>query len=615
MGVELLAKMAKSRAVRGSLLVLAAGMVIGIDMSTWLYRLIPFLQACGPSITDIDYRRGAAIIARWARTLEANRVTPVFVFDCPFTSPAKQEERLRRRAQKARRCINGQEEGDGDDGDDGDDDVIRPALINVHGPFQDAVWAALAAAGFTCVMAPAEADHQMARMCHDGDLDGIQTLDSDLLGLFCPVVFFGLNREYETQMVMLDDLHRPIELAARRPPGDRMDVDGCVSDAEGEEADDDPLDWLVDMGELWQPALLLYCCIAHSDFNKIPSIGPATAKKIVREASLEQSFADMGAGFADFLKAVAPVVHAEHARRASCSSPMSQVQVLAGMMRAYASFRRSLTFDRRRGVERPLWGGMELSEEEMAIVGRPCLDSAAAWELATGKRRRGLDLPERGDAVPNARLPHSVRVRGTMKPVRMTYDLLPPAVRPIFELDQAVVDGQRAWPCTIHKDHLILFFKCVGEPGKSDEDVSELRRDAILWLKAHRTECEDSDDEDAASGDERPKFAFTQCLLRDPLGRSALDLALSHGRVVAPELRHERNTGELALPGAESPGWIGGVDDWRPTGSACPPVCDVQAISAHYTDFYLRGEVPEDPLCMCRPMKRALDRIVRPAAC
>jgi len=51
----------------------------------------------------------------------------------------------------------------------------------MHGELQEVVHAALSDAGFLCVMAPAQADHQLAHMFYVGEIDGMITVDSDLL--------------------------------------------------------------------------------------------------------------------------------------------------------------------------------------------------------------------------------------------------------------------------------------------------------------------------------------------------------------------------------------------------------------------------------------------------
>mmetsp|Transcript_18196 Transcript_18196/g.53026 ORF Transcript_18196/g.53026 Transcript_18196/m.53026 type:complete len:119 (-) Transcript_18196:865-1221(-) len=61
-----------------------------------------------------------------------------------------------------------------------------PPPLDIHGRFQEVVLATFRAHGFVCITALGEADHQLAHMCRQGEIDGVITVDSALLVLCCP---------------------------------------------------------------------------------------------------------------------------------------------------------------------------------------------------------------------------------------------------------------------------------------------------------------------------------------------------------------------------------------------------------------------------------------------
>lgn len=132
---------------------------------------------------------------------------------------------------------------------------------------------------------------------------------------------------------------------------------------------------------------------------------------------------------------------------------------------------------------------------------------------------------------------------------------------------------------------------------------------------------EPSDDEsDAAQPDSLQRFEFVRCALRDPLGKSALLLALQQQPVLAAMHAAKRNAGDLAFPSAASPGWLGRIPDWQVSGPRCPPTCELGVLGAHYTAHYVREHQPEfasgrkfDRSELNRPMFRGLKRIVQSA--
>jgi hypothetical protein len=67
------------------------------------------------------------------------------------------------------------------DGDEGRPVASGP--VNVHGEEQNMVWATMHSAGISCLMSPAEADHQLAALHRLGLIWAALTPDSDPLAL------------------------------------------------------------------------------------------------------------------------------------------------------------------------------------------------------------------------------------------------------------------------------------------------------------------------------------------------------------------------------------------------------------------------------------------------
>ncbi|KAJ1628066.1 hypothetical protein T492DRAFT_1145896 [Pavlovales sp. CCMP2436] len=131
MGVLSVMAMERSHTKVGSIYKMANGDAIGVDVSVWLYQLSCFISADADD--DVWDEVAAIIVARGG-------VSIVFVADCPLTSPAH-------------------------------------LVFDVHGRLQEIVLRQLVEAGFQFVIAPAEADHQLALMCHLGQSQGAIAVD------------------------------------------------------------------------------------------------------------------------------------------------------------------------------------------------------------------------------------------------------------------------------------------------------------------------------------------------------------------------------------------------------------------------------------------------------
>mmetsp|Transcript_9574 Transcript_9574/g.27981 ORF Transcript_9574/g.27981 Transcript_9574/m.27981 type:complete len:922 (-) Transcript_9574:96-2861(-) len=598
----------------------------GWDLSVWLNQL---LRLINPE-EGRDFHWVAQILVNRAIRLSRRGVTIVFVADRPVTSPVKQLERERRKRAKAGLSVM-DEEAFPDPGveaelseltrvaapaseaevGEADESMASPEPTNVHGEFQDTVIAALREAGFVVVIAPAEADHQLSHLFTSNKIDGVITVDSDLLIMGVTIYTRVRWMDGGCIRIVASNLWKP-------PAQDDLP---------------DPLRWLVSVNdkrgpEVARAAWLLYGCVVKSDFNHIPHVGRGRAPALLEYLAEEIPRYDQlnPLDLCTFITTrMSVVVQKEHALHAK-SNALSLDQVIKGMMTAFTSYTRSLCYDAELRVERPLTGLAVQTPEEIAIVGRACTVAEDATDLYFGVRARAMHV---GDEYPPVDPPpcmRSVRLRGQSIAIPLVYTMLPRVLHPIFELPEAALDVDltvpdfavpTAFPGTINQESLKLFFKCVGERLPDDQRVESLRRHAIRWVKQHRTDLADTDEDytdlaDAHAAALRPKFGFEECQLRDPLGKTAFTLAVEQGLVAESDFVHEHNKGEYALPEADSPGWLGDVRTWaaHPRG---PPLCESSVLTGHYIRHYPNSELPADSeehcRALCRPVYRALNRM------
>jgi len=502
-GVEGLLAISRSRLQSGHVAEFFSGRVLGVDLSVWLYQ-VAHLLACDRSAEHMAVI--ADILVKRAQRLSGLGVTLVMVADCPTTS--KEAERARRRAAKMAAVratephgdeevgINEMAEDDAETGMSAEPpasaavstDVSTPAALgplDVHGAFQTIVLARMAAAGFARMMAPQEADHQLAYLCLLGLIHAVITVDSDLLVLGGPQLVIKLQTDGACSVIALADMSRP--LAA--PQSEYVD----------------PLGWLCAARELGGEArgdaqvaaeLLLVACVAPSDFNHIPGVGLKRSRDLVvgSRAALAAALAaapddERGAVLLVIISAspsaFVDAVYEAHAKYCKPSALLSKSDIVAGMQRALIVFTRSLCFDSERGVERPLTGAAAQTDDEIAITGRACADPEKASDLAMFLRTRTFDGEH--PLILDARLPDRVCPRGMSEPQRITYVMLPPRLRGIFELDASIV----AQADMLKSD---LSARMINLPGaitvddmlKSDLDLRRASSDSVTRVRASR---------------------------------------------------------------------------------------------------------------------------------
>ena len=164
------------------------------------------------------------------RMLRHFGVTPTLVFDGDRL-PAKAAEEATRRARRAAR----QAEGHAAlaRGDRAAAEAAFQSSIDVTPAMAREVMDGLEAEGFAFLVAPFEADAQLAAMARRGDVDLIATEDSDLAAYGTPCVLFKLDASGNAVAL------RFAELLAGGPPAADDDAEVPEAAAAEDDADDD----------------------------------------------------------------------------------------------------------------------------------------------------------------------------------------------------------------------------------------------------------------------------------------------------------------------------------------------------------------------------------------
>jgi len=220
-GVAGLMAIAKSRLQSGSVADLFTGRVLGVDLSVWLYQ-VAHLLASDQSLENMTAVAG--ILVRRAQRLIEVGVGVLICADCRLASPAKAAKRAERRAAKMREstaAVCGDESAGVEDGDTVEPRAAAAAStgastgaasgpLDVHGAFQTLVLKLMAMAGIACVIAPFEADHELAHLCLIGTIDAVVSVDSDMLVLGAKQLVLTLLRDGTCTFLTLADLSRPL---------------------------------------------------------------------------------------------------------------------------------------------------------------------------------------------------------------------------------------------------------------------------------------------------------------------------------------------------------------------------------------------------------------------
>jgi exonuclease-1 len=213
-------------------------------------------------------------------------ITPILVFDGDRL-PAKAHEEAARRERREERAAAGRAALAA--GNKRAAEVAFQACIDVTPAMAREVQDGLSAEGFTFVVAPYEADAQMALMARTGAVQLVATEDSDLAALGCACILFKLDAAGHAEELCMADVF------AGRISDDAADADAALPSRADDDADED------DAGEImtarrqrraplgfrnWSSEQFLCMCIlAGCDFlPSLPGIGIVRAHALAKRA-------------------------------------------------------------------------------------------------------------------------------------------------------------------------------------------------------------------------------------------------------------------------------------------------------------------------------------------
>ena len=182
MGVPELMKRMKSHCIEvHDWLVLAQGCRVGIDTMVWLHVFVAVFY----SDVNSDVKEYGRIVGHVCKRLQKMidsgvHVVPVLDGAPDGAKAVTNETREAQRLRKVKMLTTALEE-EGLEGTSEIDDLLARATARITPDLVDCLIQALRTAGIPFIVAPHEADHQLAHMAQCGHIDYIITVDSDLL--------------------------------------------------------------------------------------------------------------------------------------------------------------------------------------------------------------------------------------------------------------------------------------------------------------------------------------------------------------------------------------------------------------------------------------------------
>eukprot|EP01062_Namystynia_karyoxenos_P075630 TRINITY_DN7317_c0_g2_i1.p1 TRINITY_DN7317_c0_g2~~TRINITY_DN7317_c0_g2_i1.p1 ORF type:complete len:798 (+),score=266.06 TRINITY_DN7317_c0_g2_i1:81-2474(+) len=166
------------------------GQRVGVDAYCWIHKAAH--QCAYELAVGVPTAKYLAQVVGWARMLRVNGVTPVIVFDGrdPPLKAGTNEGRRQRRAECAERAREHLSKGEHARARD-----HYARSVDVSSELAYSVFQALEADGFECMVAPFEADAQLAYLCCSGYVHCVITEDSDLVAYGVPRVLFKMDHK------------------------------------------------------------------------------------------------------------------------------------------------------------------------------------------------------------------------------------------------------------------------------------------------------------------------------------------------------------------------------------------------------------------------------------
>ena len=202
MGIPGLLKQVGPLIKKENLFSIARGRRLGVDGHVWLHQLAYAFAQC--IVVDKDYQPLARQFLQQALFAQSHGVSLVFVFDGAPT-PAKRETDQARQVRRAKALAKLQL------GLEPDANTLR-AAVGLGWPAVEAVIGLLRQYGIPYIVAPYEADVQLALLCEESMVWGVTTVDSDFILHGMKNIFFKVNwRTGRCHLYSRELLERPDE--------------------------------------------------------------------------------------------------------------------------------------------------------------------------------------------------------------------------------------------------------------------------------------------------------------------------------------------------------------------------------------------------------------------
>eukprot|EP01105_Mastigella_eilhardi_P013569 TRINITY_DN3092_c0_g1_i3.p1 TRINITY_DN3092_c0_g1~~TRINITY_DN3092_c0_g1_i3.p1 ORF type:complete len:622 (-),score=172.32 TRINITY_DN3092_c0_g1_i3:49-1914(-) len=178
-----------------------AGKRVAVDAYCWLHR------ACFTCALELCQNQPTSKYVQWCvhmvQMLLSKGVKPVLVFDgAPL--PAKTSQEVKRREKREHNLEQARRKFQA--GNIQEANSYFQKAVDVTPTMAHVLIMALRQLGVECVVAPYEADAQLAYLARTHYVEAVITEDSDMIPYFCPCVLFKMDKTGTGHLVRIDDL-------------------------------------------------------------------------------------------------------------------------------------------------------------------------------------------------------------------------------------------------------------------------------------------------------------------------------------------------------------------------------------------------------------------------
>lgn len=209
------------------------GKSVGVDASVWMHK--GAFSCSLELVTGQDTDKFVYFFVKWCELLRYHKVKPVIVFDgAKLPAKAKEESRRLEARESARlEAIDLVEKRKkGQQIDDRRLQSLCQTAIRITSAMISRLMGALRELQISFIVAPFEADAQLAYMCRKGWVDAVITEDGDLLAYGCPNTIFKMDKDGEiAQHLVLPGLQPPAKGAPAPAPAE--DIEMSVPEDDG----------------------------------------------------------------------------------------------------------------------------------------------------------------------------------------------------------------------------------------------------------------------------------------------------------------------------------------------------------------------------------------------